>query len=327
VAAAVVNDLLLGSRSRRKVLLLDCCYGGAFAKGMQVKADPAVHTAEQFDARGLVVLTASDSTQFAFDGDELRGSATPSRFTAVLVAGLASGDADVDRDGFVTVDDAYDFVSRRLADDGVPQSPRKWEFDVSGHIVLARTESAPASATAPAPRAVAPTPVTPRRSSVALSWWVSALAVVAACVAATWATEAWLMAFADNWVDGAAFPSNYSLPAILGLAGLWGAAYVFAAFLGGHTRDWRDPWRPLAAEYRNLASPRRIGSFARGLVTAMPVNIVLVVAAALFAAWDGYTRAGGSTARDDYYQFTFAALSLAGIVRYLTWGHRTATRD
>jgi hypothetical protein len=34
-----------------------------------------------------------------------------------------------------------------------------------------------------------------------------------------------------------------------------------------------------------------------------------------------------SPARDDYYQFTFAALSLAGVVRYLTWGHRAGTRD
>ena len=87
VSAAVVNELLLGSRSRRKVLLLDCCYGGAFAKGMQVKADTAVHTGEQFDARGLVVVTASDSTQYAFDGDEVRATVTPSRFTAVLVDG------------------------------------------------------------------------------------------------------------------------------------------------------------------------------------------------------------------------------------------------
>jgi hypothetical protein len=29
----------------------------------------------------------------------------------------------------------------------------------------------------------------------------------------------------------------------------------------------------------------------------------------------------------DYYQFTFPALSLAGVVRYLTWGHRAGTRD
>jgi hypothetical protein len=41
-----------------------------------------VHTGDQFDARGLVVLTASDSTQYAFDGDVLRGTAEPSRFTS-----------------------------------------------------------------------------------------------------------------------------------------------------------------------------------------------------------------------------------------------------
>lgn len=325
VSAAVVNDLLLGSRSRRKVLLLDCCYGGAFAKGMHVKADPAVHTAEQFDARGLVVVTASDSTQYAFDGDKLHGSPTPSRFTAVLVDGLASGAADVDRDGFVTVDDAYDFVRRRLADDGVPQSPRKWEFDVSGHIVLARTESAPASVAAPAPRVAAQAPVRARRGSGAWSWWVSALGVVAASVVATWAVEAWLMPFADNWLDADHFPSNYSLPLILGLAGVWGAAYAFVAYFGGRTGDWRDPWRPPAAEYRKLANPRRLSAFARGLVTAVPVNIVLVVAVSLLAARLGYTRAGGSTGRDDAYQFTLAALSLGGIVRYLTWGHRAGT--
>ena len=39
VSAAVVNDLLLGVALAVQVLLLDCCYGGAFAKGMQVKAE------------------------------------------------------------------------------------------------------------------------------------------------------------------------------------------------------------------------------------------------------------------------------------------------
>ncbi len=51
--------------------------------------------------------------------------------------GLSSGAADLDGDGRVTVDDAYDFVRRRLSDEGVPQNPRKWAFDVEGHIELA----------------------------------------------------------------------------------------------------------------------------------------------------------------------------------------------
>ena len=135
------------------------------------------------------------------------------------------------------------------------------------------------------------------------------------------------MAFVENWIDADYFPANYSLPLILGLAGVWGAAYAFVAFLAGRTHDWRDPWHSIGTEYRNLGSPRRFGAFARGLVTAVPVNIVLVVAAALIAARLGYLWAGGSTGRDDAYQFTFATLALAGLLRYLTWGHRAGTRD
>lgn len=322
VSAAVVNDLLLGSRSRRKVLLLDCCYGGAFAKGMQVKADPAVHTAEQFDARGLVVVTASDSTQYAFDGDELRGSVTPSRFTAVLVDGLASGEADVDRDGFVTVDDAYDFVRRRLADDGVPQSPRKWEFDVSGHIVLSRTEAAPASLAEPPPRVVAPRAVATAGRLPSAAWWLSALGVVAACVASSWAVVTWLKDFVDTWVDSDYMPSSYSRPVLLGLAGAWGAAYVLVSYLDGRARDWRGPWRPPADAYRDLATPRRLGAFGRGLVSAVPVNLLLIGIASFVAARLGYAWLSGSEGRDDAYRFTLAVLALAGLVRYLTWPRR-----
>jgi hypothetical protein len=167
VPAGFVNDLLLGCRSRRKVLVLDCCYSGAFAKGMQVKADPSVHTAEQFDARGLVVLTASDATQYAFEGDAVSGNAVRSVFTASLVEGLETGNADIDGDGLVSVDDAYEYMRRRMAQQPRYQSPRKWEFDVQGQIVIARSArpepAAPATAGPPAslpPPAAIPPPAT-----------------------------------------------------------------------------------------------------------------------------------------------------------------------
>ena len=125
-----------------------------------------MHTGEQFDARGLVVVTASDSTQYAFDGDEPARSVTPSRFTAGLVDGLASGEADVDRDGFVTVDAPTTSSAAASPTRVRRRAPRKWEFDVSGHIVLARAESAPATLR-PAPalvRAAALPPRPPRAS-------------------------------------------------------------------------------------------------------------------------------------------------------------------
>ena len=145
VAASFVNDVMKASRSRSQILVLDCCYSGAFASGLVAKSDPAVHTGERFSGRGRVVLTASDALQYSFEGPAAEGVAVgtggASLFTSEFVAGLASGEADRDRDGVVTVDDAYEYVHDRLADRGVAQTPRKWAFDVEGDLVLARARA------------------------------------------------------------------------------------------------------------------------------------------------------------------------------------------
>jgi hypothetical protein len=69
----------------------------------------------------------------------VRGAAARSAFTGALIAGLDTGDADIDGDGLVSVDDAHEYVRHRLAGHPHRQSPRKWEFDVPGRIVLARS--------------------------------------------------------------------------------------------------------------------------------------------------------------------------------------------
>ena len=322
VPAAVVNELLLGSRSRRKVLLLDCCYGGAFAKGMQVKADPAVHTGEQFDARGLIVLTASDSTQYAFDGDVVRGDAAPSRFTAELVRGLESGDADVDADGFVTVDDAYEFVRRRLADADVPQDPRKWEFDVSGRIVLGRGAAGEADlpVSVPPPVVAAPAAVAPsgRHRLLQPVWWASSLGLVVVCVLLTWLVVAWLDGSVEDWVKADYLPDLGDLRyRAAGLASVWGIAYALTSPPASWRAPvaWADPWHPLADAYRHIARPTGAWPFVRGLLSAVPLNVALVIAGALIAGGLGY-YGNGSETRDNLYGLAFAVLSLATLVPF-----------
>lgn len=65
--ATQINDLLLNSRSRQRVLMLDCCYGGAFLRGVIPRAaDKRVGVLERFpEGRGMVVFTASDALQYA----------------------------------------------------------------------------------------------------------------------------------------------------------------------------------------------------------------------------------------------------------------------
>jgi len=135
--ANLVNEMMRYSRSQQQILLLDCCYSGAFARGMTAKGDAGVDTRERFKGRGRVVLTASDAIQYAFEGDEIQGEGANSVFTRFLVQGLKTGAADLNRDGRVTLDELYEYVHRQVIAETPHQEPRKWAFDIQGEIVVA----------------------------------------------------------------------------------------------------------------------------------------------------------------------------------------------
>ena len=139
VAATLLDDVMQHSRSRRQVLILDCCYSGAFARGMTHRADEAVGAGEYFkEGRGQFVLTASDALQYAFEGDTVSGEGVRSVFTHTLVRGLETGEADLDGDGMISCDELYDYLHERVTDRMPQQKPRKWAFAVEGEIIIAR---------------------------------------------------------------------------------------------------------------------------------------------------------------------------------------------
>ncbi|MGH3873573.1 MAG: caspase, EACC1-associated type [Pseudonocardiaceae bacterium] len=61
LSAEQIDHAMSGCPSRRQVLILDCCYSGAFPAGRLAKADTDVHALERFHGRGRTVLTASDA--------------------------------------------------------------------------------------------------------------------------------------------------------------------------------------------------------------------------------------------------------------------------
>src|SRR6266508_5803819 len=72
VPASFVNDQLAETHSRRVVLILDCCYSGAFARNTVARAGNTVHLTEEFGGgAGRVVLTASSATEYAFEDGAL----------------------------------------------------------------------------------------------------------------------------------------------------------------------------------------------------------------------------------------------------------------
>src|SRR5262249_50873580 len=124
IPATTVNELLISCRSKRKVLLLDCCYGGAFLKGVLPRAGNKVGVAEGFsEGRGLVVITASDALQYAYEGNTVNGTVTSSVFTSTLVQGVETGMADRDGDGLIGITELYQFISDRIQEKRPEQRP------------------------------------------------------------------------------------------------------------------------------------------------------------------------------------------------------------
>jgi YVTN family beta-propeller protein len=167
--AEQVDQAMSASNSRRNVLVLDCCYSGAFPAGALAKSDRAVHTLERFQGRGRVVLTASDATQYSFEGNRAHGSAPQSVFTRHLVAGLRDGSADLDGDGDITIDELYNYVYDRVTDEMPQQRPKKQD-NVEGRIVLARNVNwSPSAAEAKAVADSPPGPPSPPTLGAALA--------------------------------------------------------------------------------------------------------------------------------------------------------------
>lgn len=140
VPAAFLHDQMARCRARTIVVLLDCCYSGAFLPG--AKGDDYVQVREELAGHGRAVLTATNRTEYAWEGDHLEAAAPqPSRFTGALIEGLRSGDADTDRDGRITVTELYEYVFEYLHHTGARQRPQMWA-DLEYRVTLARTATA-----------------------------------------------------------------------------------------------------------------------------------------------------------------------------------------
>jgi hypothetical protein len=146
VPADFVQRCVRSSASRSIVLFLDCCYGGAFGQGVAVRAAGDVNVLDSFPAgrmgggRGRAVITASSAMEYAFEGERLTDDSRPqpSLFTAALVQGLGTGEADRDEDGWVSLSELYDYVFDQVRERTPNQTPSR-DIEMQGELYLARS--------------------------------------------------------------------------------------------------------------------------------------------------------------------------------------------
>jgi formylglycine-generating enzyme required for sulfatase activity len=130
-----IREAMDQSRSKRQVLILDCCNSGAFSEGTKSEIGGVMGMTKAFQGYGRFVLTASDATQFAWEGDKFIGETNNSLFTHFLVKGL-EGEADSDGDGKITVDEIYDYTFQQISKVTPKQTPTKSSSKQEGEIIL-----------------------------------------------------------------------------------------------------------------------------------------------------------------------------------------------
>jgi beta-lactam-binding protein with PASTA domain len=143
VAAEFVRHRIGISRSRSTIVIIDCCFSGAFLHGMRAKSgsgrDAGVDALVRDlpEGSGVAVLTSSGATEVSLEdpGNRDEAARRGSYFTEGVLTGLVTGAADRDGDGRITVDELFSYASDRVADGPSHQKPRKFVHAVGDMVV------------------------------------------------------------------------------------------------------------------------------------------------------------------------------------------------
>jgi branched-chain amino acid transport system substrate-binding protein len=137
VTASFVNQIMSNSVSRHQVLILDCCYSGAFSNDLYAKSDGSDLIRNQLGGEGRVIITSSDFREYSYEQE----GGNISVFTRYIVEGLEDGVADRDDDGLISVGELYDYAKEKVRESGLDMSPRIYPVKEGSKIILAKSSA------------------------------------------------------------------------------------------------------------------------------------------------------------------------------------------
>jgi hypothetical protein len=130
VALADLRTRIEGLGARIRVGILDTCRGGSWTQSKGLSVGPPLSTADllNLDTEGTALVSSSSGVEDAHEADTVRGSF----FTHYLAAGLR-GAADRERDGNVTLQEAFDYARDRTVRDTarLASAPQHPSFDLT----------------------------------------------------------------------------------------------------------------------------------------------------------------------------------------------------
>jgi len=141
-----LRDVMDQCASEQQVLILDCIFGSL------ADAAPAIGASLDLEAAlggpRRAVLAASNGVRFALRDDGVLGDTRATPLVEHIVHGLRTGEADLDADGLVSLDDLAGYARGRAGPDMALEPSSSREL---GPVVIARRAPSARSEPAPAP--------------------------------------------------------------------------------------------------------------------------------------------------------------------------------
>ncbi|MCG9884863.1 MAG: GUN4 domain-containing protein [Cyanobacteria bacterium] len=136
ISANTIKDMMGSPLHRRVMVVLDCCFAGAFGEGILTMDDQTVDVAAALGGQGRVVLTAADSMGYALEESDHELSV----YTRYFHEGLVTGAAASEGSEWISARMLHDYVATRVRLGGYAMKPEIYvEKDGCG-IYVARAK-------------------------------------------------------------------------------------------------------------------------------------------------------------------------------------------
>ena len=134
VEADFLKREIANSSAAHKVIILDCCFGAAFASGFLAMNDSSVDVEAHFGGKGWCLLTASTSARYALEqaGEDL------SVYTRYLVEGIKTGGAAPEGECFISARHLHEYVKAQVEVAAPMMEPAIFNGQQGYDIVIAK---------------------------------------------------------------------------------------------------------------------------------------------------------------------------------------------
>ncbi|MFE4416998.1 caspase family protein [Streptomyces sp. NPDC056817] len=133
-----IREQINDASVRKIVIVLDSCFSGAFGRDLIAKSVVVSDgTPDEFaEGTGHAILAASSPIQYALEDGS--GPAPTSVFTRAICDGIATGAADVDGDGWISLNDLFEYSAKEVNERYPLQTPQMSCFGLDRDLKLLR---------------------------------------------------------------------------------------------------------------------------------------------------------------------------------------------